>query len=158
MPPRPINKSIPELELNLARHKAVHAKFPDATYHYYNGYQSKVVNKTYTKYEFKKLDFGVWVLPYCEVEVPVPGDTIEIVKVYSSPRQSRLVYLSWNYKTATYIIRFSRIVFNFKHNNFREDMLNACRAEMMSFIKNKPGCKMDDKHLEPRLKKLLVFT
>ena len=30
--------------------------------------------------------------------------------------------------------------------------------EMMSFIKNNPGHKMDDKHLEPRLKKLLVFT
>lgn len=157
MPPRPVHKSIPELELTLAQQKAVFAKFPDATYHYYNGYQSKAVNKCYTKYDFNKLDFGVWVMPYCEVQLVI-GDKIEFIKVHSSPRQSRLVYLGWDYKTKTNIIRFSRIVFNFKHNNFREDMLNACRAEMMSFIKNKPGCKMDDKHLEPRLKKLLVFT
>jgi hypothetical protein len=29
---------------------------------------------------------------------------------------------------------------------------------MMGFIKDNPGYQMDDKHLEPRLKKLLVFT
>jgi hypothetical protein len=157
MPPRPVHKSIPELELTLAQQKAVFTQFPDATYHYYNGFQSKAVNKAYTKYEFKRMDWGIWVMPYCEVELAL-GDKTELIKVYSSPRQSRLVYLGWEYKTKSHIIKFSRIVFNFKHNNFREDMLNACRAEMMGFIKNKPGLKMDDKHLEPRLKKLLVFT
>jgi hypothetical protein len=37
-------------------------------------------------------------------------------------------------------------------------MLNACRAEIMSFIKTHPKYQMDDKHLEPRLKRLLAFV
>jgi hypothetical protein len=153
---RLVTDTIKELEYDLAKQKAVLAKFPDAKIHYYSGFSSKEVNHSYTKYFFERRRNGVWVIPYCEVEFEHDGKT-ENVKVHSKPRANRLVYFGWNGQSHNHIIKFSRIAINFKNNEFKEDMLNSCRAEIMSFIKNNPKYKMDDKHLEPKLKKLLVF-
>ena len=152
-----IADTVKELEYDLAKQKAVQAEFPNAKVHYFAGFQSKLVNQNYTKFEFEKKYSGLFVLPYCEVKFTFDGKT-EIVKVHSAPKANRLVYLQWSRELRDYIIKFSRVAFNLKNNQFKDDMLNSCRAEMMSFIKNNPGHKMDDKHLEPRLKKLLVFT
>lgn len=154
---RLVTDTVKELEYDLAKRKAVLAAFPDAKVHYYAGFQSKEVNQKYTKFEFDIRHYGVWVLPYCEVPLEFEGKT-EIIKVHSCPKANRLVYLSWNRELRDNVIKFSRVAINFKNNQIRDDMLNACRAEIMSFIKNNPKYKMDDKHLEPRLKKLLVFT
>jgi len=152
-----IADTVKELEYDLAKQKAVQAEFPNAKVHYFAGFQSKLVNQNYTKFEFEKKYSGLFVLPYCEVKFTF-DDKTEIVKVHSAPKANRLVYLQWSRELRDYIIKFSRVAFNLKNNQFKDDMLNSCRAEMMSFIKNNPGHKMDDKHLEPRLKKLLVFT
>ncbi len=154
---RLISDTIKELEYELAKQKAVQAVFPNAKVHYYAGFQSKLVNQNYTKFEFERRSYGLFVLPYCEVEFTF-NDKTEKVKVYSQPKANRLVYLSWNVDIRNYVMKFSRIAINLKNNEFKNDMLNSCRAEIMSFIKNNPKYKMDDKHLEPRLKKLLVFT
>lgn len=154
---RLIADTVKELEYELAKQKAVFAKFPNAKVHYHAGFQSKDVNQNYTKFEFDRRSYGVWVVPFCEVEFEHEGKT-EIVKIHSCPKANRLVYLGWNRELRDSIIKFSRVAINLKNNQFKEDMLNACRAEIMTFIKNNPKYKMDDKHLEPRLKKLLVFT
>ena len=154
---RLIKDTIQELEYDLAKQKAVQTQFPDAKVHYYAGFQSKLVNRNYTKFEFERRAKGLFVVPYCEVNFTF-NDRTEIVKVYSQPKANRLVYLSWNVDIRNYVMKFSRIAINLKNNEFKNDMLNSCRAEIMSFIKNNPRYKMDDKHLEPRLKKLLVFT
>jgi len=154
---RLITDTVNEMEFELAKQKAVQKEFPDAKVHYFAGFQSKNVNKNYTKFDFEKRSHGLWVVPYCEVKFEFAGNT-EIIKVHSAPKANRLVYLSWNRELRAYVMRFSRLAINLKNNQFKEDMLNSCRAEMMTFIKNHPGHKMDDKHLEPRLKKLLIFT
>lgn len=155
--PRFITDTVKELERELAQHKAVQDQFPHAKVHYFAGFQSKAVNQNYTKFRFERRSQGLYVLPYCEVEYTFDGKT-EIAEVYSMPKANRLVYLHWNRELRNYVIKFSRFVLNLKNNQFKNDMLNSCRAEVMSFIKNNPSYKMDDKHLEPRLKKLLIFT
>jgi hypothetical protein len=154
---RQLTDTVKELEYELAKHQAVVKDFPNAKIHYLTGFQSKDVNQNYTGFSFNKFPYGVWVVPYCEVKLDFDGKT-EMVKVHSCPKANRLVYLGWNRKTADSIIKFSRIAINFKNNQFKDDMLNACRAEIMSFIKTHPKYQMDDKHLEPRLKRLLAFV
>jgi hypothetical protein len=154
---RLISATVNELEFELAKQKAVQKEFPNAKVHYFAGFQSKDVNQNYTKFDFERRSYGLWVVPYCEVKFEFNGKT-EIVKVHSAPKANRLCYLSWNRELRGQVLKFSRLAINLKNNQFREDMLNSCRAEIMTFIKTNPGYKMDDKHLEPRLKKLLVFT
>lgn len=154
-----IKDTVHELEYQLARQKAVQDKFPQAKVNCFSEFQSKIVNQNYTKFEFEIRDKGkgLYVLPYCEVDFTFEGKT-EIIKVHSMPKANRLAYVQWNIDLKGHVIRFSRLAINLKNNDFREDMLNSCRAEIMSFIKNNPGYKLDDRHLEPRLKRLLVFT
>jgi len=154
---RSVADCIQELEYQLAKQKAVQKEFPDAKWHWKTGFQSKMVNQKYTKFTFSRHGRGLYVVPYCEVTVSYNGNS-ETVLVYSKPKYNRLVYLSWNVNLRTYVMKFARLTINLKHNEFRNDMLNSCRAEIMSFIKNNPSYKMDDKNLEPRLKKLLIFT
>jgi hypothetical protein len=148
----PLATSIPLLATALANQKAVLSAFPDATHHYYYGYQSKAVNKDYTKFDFQRNNWGVWVVPYCEVWVPKIEDPNELalVKVHSVPFKSRLVYKDR-------AIRFSRIAINWKTHKFRDTMLNACRVEIMSFIKANPELPMNKRNLEPCLEKMLSF-
>lgn len=154
---RLIKDTVNELEFELAKQKAVQKEFPNAKVHYFAGFQSKDVNQVYTKFDFERRSYGLWVVPYCEVKFEFNGKT-EIVKVHSAPKANRLVYLAWNRELKTQVMKFSRLAINLKNNQFKDDMLNSCRAEIMTFIKNNPGYKLDDKHLEPRLKKLLIFT
>ena|SRR5271166_3972941 len=154
---RQVADTVKELEYELAKHQAVLQAFPNVKVYYLTGFQSSCVNQNYTNFEFDKRPYGVWVIPYCEVKLNFNGKT-EIIKVHSCPKANRLVYLGWDRKTTESIIKFSRIAINFKNNQFKDDMLNACQAEIMSFIKIHPKYKMDDKHLQPRLKKLLAFV
>jgi hypothetical protein len=154
-----IDNAIQDLEYQLARHKAVLAVFPRAQVNCYSEFQSRLVNQNYTKFEFELREKGkeLYVLPYCEVPFTYQ-DRPEIIKIHSIPKANRLAYVTWNIDLKSYVIKFSRLSINLKNNDFKEDMLNSCRAEIMSFIKNNPGYKLDDRHLEPRLKRLLVFT
>lgn len=162
---RPLTETIKELELQVARHKAVLKEFPDARMHHGFSYtkvkptvfSSKEVNQNYTKFDFDKRRRGLWVVPYCEVKFEYEGAT-EIIRVHSSPKSSRLAYLAWHRDLHIYVIKFARLTVNMKSHEFKEDMLNSCRAEIMTFIRDNPKYKMDDKHLETRLKKLLVFV
>lgn len=154
---RYIKDTVRDLEFELAKQKAVQTEFPQARVHALAGFQSKIVNRNYTKFEFLAKRDGLYVLPYYEVKFTFEDKT-EIVKVYSMPKANRLAYIQWNINLRDYIMRFSRVAINMKNNEFREDMLNSCRAEIMGFIKQHPRVKLNDKHLEPRLKKLLVFT
>jgi hypothetical protein len=153
----PISEDIKKLEKRIAKYKAVHAAFPDARITSYEDFYSKTVNSTYTSYSFIRAYNGLYVCPFSEVAYTYDGQE-EYVKVHSSPKSSKLVHLTWE-RTPTNkkIMRFARFAFNQKNHNFKEEMLNACKAEIMDFIKENPGYHLDTKHLEPRLKKLLLF-
>ena len=148
----PLSTTIPQLEKALTQQKAVQAVFPDATYHWYQGFQSKAVNQGYTKFDFDRNHWGVWVKPYCEVWVPKINDPtdLDLIKVHSVPYRNRLVYKDR-------AIRFSRVAINWKNHGLKDDMLNACRVEIMSYIKANPGLPMNKRNLEPRLEKMLSF-
>jgi len=149
-----IDDFIKENKYYLAKYEAVKAVFPDARVNQYIQFSSKMVNKNYTKFEFQTRYGGLFILPYCEIPFTHDGKE-EIIKIHSLPKATRLVYLR---RLGDRTMKFSRLSINLKNNNFKEDMLNACCAEIMKFIAANPGYRMDDRHLEPRLKKLLLFT
>ncbi len=150
-----ISTSINNLEFKLAKFKAVYAQFPKATVNKYEEFQSKEVNKVYTAYEFNRSNWGVSVLPYCEVNYQYDNKSY-IVKVSSKPLQSKLVYLY--YSDGKYKITFSRLAFNLKQNSFKDAMFNDCRIEILNFIQANSQYSLDTKNLEPKLKNLLVFN
>lgn len=156
---KPLSEHIAETEVLLAKYKLVHEKFPDAHMCYYdpNRYASKAVNTEYTKLEFNPSYWNLTVSPYTELKIDVNGKE-EVIRIDSLPRRNRLLRLTYRGgKDNKRVIKISRFVFNMKKNKFKEDLFNECRAQIMDYIKNTPGTSLDDKHLEPRLKKLLMF-
>jgi len=154
---RSIDDHIKDTEYILAKYKAVKAKFPTARVNAYMEFSDKAVNKAYTELEFVTRHGGLFALPFCVVEFEHDGKA-EKIKVYSSPRANRLVYTRYHYRDNKKVMKFSRLSINLKNNQFKNDMLNTCRAEIMKFIASHPGFELDEKHLEPRLKKLMIFT
>lgn len=155
-----ISEGIENLEKTLAIYKFVEKHVPDAKLHgnqYFSGFSSKSVNLNYTGFEFVKGYSAMWVVAYLELPFEYNGK-IETVRINSSPRSNRLVYVTYDRYSKSRIIKFSRLNINLKNNNFKDDMLNACRIKILDFIKERPGFKLDTKHLEPKLKKLLLFT
>lgn len=158
--PKLLSNVIEETENSLCLYKFIAEKIPDVKMHFYGKdiiFSSKSVNSIYTNFEFKTMYHGVYVSPYVEYEFE-NNKKIENIKIYSSPRNNRLIYLDYAPKDRSYVIKFSRLQVNLKNNNFKDDMLSECRVQILNFIKNNPKFKIDSKHLEPRLKKLLLFT
>jgi len=154
-----LSEHIADTEILLAKYKLVQSKFPDARMCYYNPnrYASKDVNTEYTKLEFSPSHWNLTVSPYAELKFNNNGKE-EIIRIDSLPRRNRLLRVGWRPgKDGKKTIKISRFIFNMKKNKFKEDLFNECRAQVMEFIKNTPGTNLDDKHLEPRLKKLLMF-
>jgi hypothetical protein len=88
---------------------------------------------------------------------------MEVIKIDSSPRICDIARRTshWNMQTRSYdnpSINFSRLSFNLRKNNFKDDILNECQTKIIEFIRANPGAAVNDKHLDPRLKKLLAFT
>jgi hypothetical protein len=153
-----VSEHISEIEYKLAKYKAIITAFPDAKISGYSEFSSKLVNSIYTNLEFNRRYSGLFVTPYCDFKFEYNGKE-EIIKMHSSPQSSRLVYLErWRRNSdGKRNMKFSRLKFNLKNNHFKDEMVNDCRAQIMKFIADNPGYNLDDKHLEPRLKKLLIF-
>jgi hypothetical protein len=148
---------INDLEFKVAKLKAVQKEFPDAKINSYGQINCKTVNLKYTGLEFQADTWGLYVFPYCDVSFIFNGVT-ETTKVFSAPKRNKLVRNTWKKNAAGQrMMVFSRLAFNLKHNQFKEEMLAACQTEIMKFIANNPGFAIDDKHLDPRLKKLMSF-
>src|SRR5574337_818817 len=163
---RSIQDQVKFSEYYLEKYKFISTQFPDAkVYSNWNEFTAKSVNNQYDGIEFIHGYRSLYVSSYCEREFLHNGKS-EKIKIYSSPRMNRLAYVGFNKpvsKVATgekleRVIKFGRFSINLKNNNFKEDIFNECRVELLKFIKNNPGYKLDTKHLEPRLKKLLLFT
>lgn len=155
-----LEDEIKQQQYLLAKYQFVLSHFPDAKFH--NGWKpdfsSKLVNSMYSGFDFEQGWSTLNVVPYYNLTFDYNGQT-EIIKVHSLPRRSRLCRMTWK-KSADNkrVIAFSRLAINLKNNNFKDDMLNDCRTQIMQFIQKNPNCHLDTKHLEPRLKKLLLFT
>lgn len=170
---KPIIDKIEEAEYELQKMKFVLQKYPDAKYFYDLDYKNKTktlgfcaksINTDYTHLEFLKDSHSLYVMPSIRLTFSYNGKEEEI-KIFSSPKQNRLAYimntssnmLSKRNKSKS-IMKFSRFVFNLKKHNFRDDVFNECRSQILTFIKEHPESILDSTHLEERLKKLLAFT
>jgi hypothetical protein len=157
-----IESVIYDLEKSLAIHNYVKQHIPNVLVQYvkrnnFHGFISKHVNSYYTNFDFLDRYQKVYVSPYLELNFDYNGQE-EKVRVYSSPRLSRLVYMKYSYAKKKQIICFSRLAINFKNNNFKMDMLNACRLKILDFIQKYPSAELDQTHLDSRLKKLIALT
>lgn len=157
-----IDLAIKELEKSVLLYNFVKEKIPNVKVHFSKNsknhtFFSKYVNSNYTNFEFIQGRDKIYVAPYIELDFEHNG-VVEKVKISSSPRRSRLVYYKYIYQKRKSVIAFARLAINFKNNNFKDDMLNACRLQILTFIKNHPKVELDSTHLEPRLKKILMFT
>lgn len=158
--PKNVDEAILDAEKTLQIFNFVKSKVPDAKVHfttYYNGFSAKSVNSSYTNFDFIKGYNVLFVVPFLELNFEYNG-ACEKIKINSSPRSSRLVNIYFDQLSKNRVISFSRLSINLKNNNFKGEMINECRIKILEFIKEHPGCGLDTKHLEPRLKKLLLFT
>lgn len=169
----PLQTLVENSEFEVAKYKEVLSKFPDAkTFNNTNygskfivyGFSSKLVNSNYNDYTFTNWNnFWLYIEPHFEFNFSYNGRS-EVVCVHSSPRRISLAKLIWirgkdyNYLDNKYIIRFCNFKLLFKKKEFSEKCLNDCRLKILDFIKVNSKYKIDDKNLEPRLKKLLLFT
>lgn len=174
-----ISLCVNQYEYLLARYKFVQSYFPDAKS--INSYDpsairrthnieflSKTVNTHYTDVKFITQYNTLYIAPIVTLSFSHIANDIEKIEdivIGSSPKINRLAYIK-HYSSIkgsgkpTYQskIAFSRFMFNMKKYNFNENIFNSCRSAIMQFIQANPGIQMDDKHLEPRLKKLLIYT
>jgi len=154
--PRLVKDTVPSLTYELEKHKTVMSAFPNASVHYYKGFQSRDVNKNYTSFSFDRNNWGCWVLFFHELPFTYEGKT-EIIKVYSAPQRNRMCYI--DYVKGGRILKFSKVVFNLKNNKFvsSEQLMTAIRVEISKFIQD-TKLPIDDKHLDPRIKNLISFA
>lgn len=154
-----LDLAISDIEYSLSKYNLVQSHFPDCKLtRYYPGYItkdpkfiSKSVNQNYNNLKFNATSSELSVIPYTELHFNFK-DKCEVVNVYSDPQKFILARI--NDKK----ISFTKLSINLKNNNFNDKMLNDCRTNILNFIKSNPSYKIDDNHLEPRLKKLLIFT
>jgi hypothetical protein len=156
--PKLISHIITNTERSLAKYKAVQEEFPNSVMNTYYEFIDKTVNQKYTNFYFEKSYNGLYVLPYCEVNFTFE-DKEESVKIHSSPKRNKLVHLTWNRDpfSKKRIMKFSRMAINLKTNNFKNEMINSCKTQIMTFVKANPDYHLDTNHLDERLKKLLLF-
>lgn len=156
---KPLPQTVANLELQLTTQKEVLKVFPDATIHYYNGFQSKTVNKNYTHYDFERNFYSVYFMPYSVVEFDFNG-VKQVVKIRSRPHKSRILYKSYQCQDKKDVIRFSRIALNMKTHDFNSNgnILQDIKIEIVKFITANPSLSINDRHLDPRLKKLIAFV
>ena len=158
--PKKISKAICNLEKILAIHKFIMDKFPDAKSHISSndfGFSAKSVNNNYTNFEFIKGNHVLYVMPFIELDFEYNG-VLEKIRINSSPRASRLAYIKYSKDKKCSIIHFSKLKFNLKNNKFKNDMINHCIINILSFIREHPNHILDQKYLDSRLKKLLIFN
>lgn len=153
---RAVTEFITETELTLAKLKAVNQLFPDARVSRYMIFSSSSINKCYTKIEFERRYRGLFAIPYYEMKFENNGKE-EIIKIHSKPYASRLAYFDRFRINGKRTMRFSRLHFNLKNNNFKDEMFNACRMHIIKYISDNPGIDLNYKHLDSRIKKLLIF-
>lgn len=154
---QPAQDHINSLELSLARAKAVLKKFPDVKFHKdLTVFSSKTVNQEYNGFQFIRKYTGLYVIPYHELEFSFK-DKIYKARVQSSPRLNKLVYKTKQKVDDKRVMKFSRLAANLKINNFKEEMIGVCRKKIISYINDNTSFYFDTKHLDPKLKKLLLF-
>jgi hypothetical protein len=164
-----IEKIIGEYEYWLAKYKFLQEKFPRCKVHRTYSpvtFSSNLVNSQYTNFNIETGFNTLFIEAYLEVEFEYNGNK-ENIKIFTAPRRNKLAHITYpsdptNPKQVNWmgkkIIKFTNFKTNMNNRNINDSCWNQCRAAMMKFIKDNPKCDLDDKYLDPSLKKLLVFN
>jgi len=164
-----IDKIVSNYEYWLAKYKFIQEKYPGCNVHQTYSpitFSSKLANPKYTSFSISTGYNTLFIEPYLDEEFEYDGKK-ELIRVFSSPRRNRLAHIvyakraddpkrkDWNAKKT---IKFTKFKANLENRNMSDDCWNECRAAIMKFIKDNPNTNLDTKHLDPSLKKLMIFS
>lgn len=128
-------------------------------------FSSPLVNPQYTNFHISTGYNTLFIEPYLEMSF-THNDKEEKIKVFCSPRRNRLAHIVYpkdpltknrNYRGDP-IIKFTKFKFNMGNRKLNDKCWNDCRAAIMKYITDHPKMKLDAKHLDPSLKKLMAFS
>lgn len=166
-----IETCIKDQEYNLAKFKFVQSNFPNAKIYknydplsrrsYNVQFISKSVNNNYSKLDFFEHYQTLYAVPTAVLHFSfIQGDVEkkEEIIIGGIPKLNKLASIRYDYENKDKKIVFSRFVYNMKKHDFEDSIFNSCRSAIMKFVQSHPGIQLDGKHLETRLKKLLIFT
>jgi hypothetical protein len=146
-----LKKEIPDIKI----------KTYESTISFYPRFAAKSVNQDYTNLDFRRTWKDLSVIPYRVVNFTYNGKS-EDIKIYSDPGTSRLIYITRKFDSKTrnteYTLNFAKMAINFDRYSFNSTMLNACRLEILNFMKKHSTYPLNTKHLDPKLKNLMAFT
>lgn len=154
-----INDLLSKTQHDFEKYKFISENFPDADVFYQNdktdnfyGFRSKLVNNICNNYDFESSYCDLHIVPFYEADFEY-NNCIEKIKIYSKPRRIRLLYRADNGE-----IKFSKFRLSFSKNNINEQLLNDCALNILDFIKRHKHIKLNMDNIDPRIKKLLVFS
>ncbi len=160
-----INQRIENLNYGIAKCKFVKSVYPDVKVTIWKNpygkdyfkFTSKTVNTNCSKHEVVNYYLELKLNLVSELEFNYNGES-EVIKVFSDPEAFPLAKAGRYRRNG---VRESYIVFykfDKKDIILTDEILNDCKIKIMKFIKDHPGYKLDTKYLNPRLKKLLIFS
>lgn len=175
-----LNDLVQATERDLAKYKFVLSIFPDAEYSKIVKrrigvvplFKSKSVNKEYDRVEFENgwqtlyvtlIKVIKFIYDNKEEEILVTSSPkrmklASIVRVYKDGRKMAPGRFARSYSDYKHVIKFSHLGAKTKQHNISEEVLNQCRIKIMEFVKANSGIEIDVKSLDPRLKKLVIFS
>lgn len=163
---RSLKDELKEVKYKQAKYELILSKFPDAKAFEVNQnrewktqFKSKSVNKIYNNYYFENKYSDLDLYPLYEMEFEFMGKS-EIIQISSIPSKLNIIKLSYRREAGDYIniIKFSTFFKRYKANKFSDKFLNDCRIKILEYIKNNPKYELDTKNIDPRVKKLLIFS
>lgn len=163
---KPIQEKIDQFEYNLAKYKFIQSLFPDVctfteTFPFTCcGFKSNLINKKEAKFKFNTYNNLVASM-YNEITFEFNNKT-EIIQIFSIPRQMTLA------KKQTVIVRVEKFAGSYERVIkfcrlpstiiFGEEFIKECSIQILNYIKINNKYRLDTKNLDPKLKKLIVFT
>ena len=162
--PKPLKTKIEELEAAAGHLKNIIQQFPDASINSDGSIHSAMVNQCYNETTFTNTRYYLYMQLFYNHSYAL-NNKEHSIRIYSKNKQSyRLLSIGFDFtngkdKKTTYTINFADYVKDFKKHKVREGtLIDDCRNEIIAFIKNNPNYKINETNLEPRLKKLLIFS
>lgn len=152
------------MEYNLAKLKFVQEKYPNMKLQE-NGdnymFSDKTVGAAFTKTAIEHVYHDELRLRvYDEMEFRHNGKG-ERITIDAIPRTCKIAYVHRDWQTKKSTIRFARPLFKIKGKN-ASDLGKALYKDVciaiLEFIKNRPGIEINKDGLDPRLKKLIIFS
>ena len=154
------SSEIQQKQFELAKLKHLQAIYPDIKY--FRGiFSTKQVNENYDEVLIESTYSGLELKAYKKIEFKY-GELITETKVFSSPYINKIAVISYEYDyvkhTSKSKIKFTRYCQTFKSKKFDSIVLKKVRESTIQFLDQHKNYIIDDTNLDPKLKKILLFS